>query len=111
MNHYCDMWFWRASDQAEVARHLRDRTRMTSERDTPQRAGLVRSALLTMLRMAGLVEQPLEARPVELEETPVRSTDSVGDTRKGLLARGGALIAKLFARHRSSPDSPEERSR
>ena len=60
MNHYCDMWFWRASDQAEVARHLRDRTRMTSEPDTPQRAGLVRSALLTMLRMAGLVEQPIE---------------------------------------------------
>ncbi len=70
MNHYSDLWFWRASDQAEVARHLRDRTRMTSEPDTPRRAGLVRSPLLTMLRRAGLVEQPVEARPGELEETP-----------------------------------------
>ena len=22
MNHYCDIWFWRASDQEAVARHL-----------------------------------------------------------------------------------------
>ena len=72
MNHYCDMWFWRASDQAEVARHLRDRTRMTNEPDTPRRGGLVRSTLLTMLRMAGLVEQPVEARPVEREEIPAQ---------------------------------------
>ncbi len=78
MNHYCDIWFWRASDQAEVARHLRDRTRMTSEPDAPRRAGLVRSALLTMLRMAGLVEQPVEAKPVELEETPVRESCDCG---------------------------------
>jgi hypothetical protein len=35
MNHYCDIWFWRASDQAAVARHLiTDRTRMTGEPDT-----------------------------------------------------------------------------
>ena len=78
MNHYSDLWFWRASDQAEVARHLRDRTRMTSEPDAPRRAGLVRSALLTMLRMAGLVEQPVEAKPVELEETPVRENGDCG---------------------------------
>jgi len=78
VNHYCDMWFWRASDQAEVARHLRDQTRMTSEPDTPRRAGLVRSALLTVLRMTGLVEQPVEANPVELEETPVRESCDCG---------------------------------
>lgn len=81
MNHYCDIWFWRASDQAEVARHLRDRARMTtSEPDTPRRAGLVQSALIPLLRVAGLAEQPVEARPVEWEETPVReSCDCDGD--------------------------------
>lgn len=72
VNHYCDISFWRASDQAEVARHLTNRTRMSGEPDTPRRAGLVRSALLPVLRMAGLAEQPVEARPVEREETPVR---------------------------------------
>ncbi len=65
MNHYCDIWFWRASDQAAVARHLTDRTRMTGEPDTSRRAGLVQCALLPLLRMAGLVEQPVEARSVE----------------------------------------------
>jgi hypothetical protein len=51
MNHYCDIWFWRASDQAEVARHLTGRTQMTGEPDTPRHAGLLRSALLPLLRM------------------------------------------------------------
>ena len=78
MNHYCDIWFWRASDQAEVMRHLTDRTRMTSEPDTPRRAGLFRSALLPLLRMAGLAEQPVEARAVEWEETPVRESCDCG---------------------------------
>ncbi len=72
MNHYCDIWFWRASDQAAVARHLTDRTQMTGEPDTTRRAGLVRSALLPVLRMAGLAEQPVEARPVEREEIPAQ---------------------------------------
>ena len=72
MNHYCDLGFWRASDQAEVARHLTSRTRMAGESDAPRRAGLVRSAFLRILRLAGLVEQLVEARPVEREETPVR---------------------------------------
>jgi len=72
MNHYCDIWFWRASDQEAVARHLTDGTRITSEPDTRRRAGLVRSALLSMLRTAGLMEQPFEASSVEQVETPVR---------------------------------------
>jgi hypothetical protein len=78
MNHYCDIWFWRASDQEAVARHLRDRDRTTGEPDPPWRAGLVRSALLSILRMAGLVEQPVEARPVEQEETPVQESCECG---------------------------------
>ena len=78
MNHFCDMWYWRASDQETVPRHLRDRTRTTSEPDTRRRAGLVRSAFLSMLRMAGLTEQPVEARPVEQEETPVRESCDCG---------------------------------
>ncbi len=78
MNHFCDIWFWRASDQEEVARHLRDRNRITGELDTPRRAGLVRSAFLRMLRMAGLAEQPVEARAVQREETPVRESCGCG---------------------------------
>ena len=72
MNHFCDIWYWRASDQEEVARHLRNRNRTTGVPDPPRRAGLVRSALLSMLRTAGLMEQPVEASPVQQEETPVR---------------------------------------
>ncbi|HEY6711237.1 MAG TPA: hypothetical protein VI055_03115 [Rubrobacter sp.] len=78
MNHYCDIWFWRASDQAAVAQHLTGRTQMTGEPDTPQHAGLLRSALLSMLRMTGLVEQPVETRPLEREETPVRESCDCG---------------------------------
>ncbi len=51
MNYYCDIWFWRASDQEAVARHLKDRDRTTAEPETPRRAGLLRSALLPLLRM------------------------------------------------------------
>ena len=73
MNHYCDIWFWRASDQAAVARHLiTDRTRMIGESDTPRLASLLRSALLSMFRMARPTEDPVEAKPLEPEETPVR---------------------------------------
>ncbi len=78
MNHYCDIWFWRASDQEAVARHLTDRTRITGEPDTRRRAGLVRSALLSILRTAGLTEQPVQASPVEQEETPVRESCECG---------------------------------
>jgi hypothetical protein len=63
MNHYCDVWFWRASDQEAVARHIADRGRTTAEPDTPRRADLIRSALLFVLRAAGLA-QPLVADPV-----------------------------------------------
>jgi hypothetical protein len=76
MNHYCDIWFWRASDQEAVARHLRDRT--TSVPDTLRRASLLRSALLSMLRMTGLAKQPVQASPVKQEETPVRESCDCG---------------------------------
>ena len=78
MNHYCDIWFWRASDQEALARHLTDRTRITGEPDTRRRAGLVRSALLSILRTTGLAEQPVEASPIEQEETPVRESCDCG---------------------------------
>jgi hypothetical protein len=79
MNYYCDIWYWRASDQEEVARYLlRDRPRTTSEPDTPRRAGLVCSALLSVLRTAGLVEQPVQANPFEQEETPARESCDCG---------------------------------
>jgi len=78
MNQYCDMWFWRASDQEAVARHLTDRDRTTGVPDTPRRASLLRSALLSMLRMTGLAKQRVEARPVEQEETPVRESCDCG---------------------------------
>ncbi len=78
MNHYCDIWFWRASDQAEVARHLRDRDWATREPNTPRPTGLVRSALLSMLRTTGLAEQPVQAEPVEQEDTPVRESCDCG---------------------------------
>ncbi len=83
MNHYCDLGFWRASDQAEVAKHLTDRTRMIGEPDAPRRASLFRSALLRMLRLAGLAEQPVEASPVEQEEAPVRERCDCGGEESG----------------------------
>ncbi len=104
VNHYCDIFFWRASDQAAVARHLRDRTRMSGEPDTPRRAGLVRSALLPMLRMAGLAEQPVEARPVEREETPVRESCDCGgeeefESREAVLDDGEWVLRCLECGH------------
>jgi hypothetical protein len=78
VNHYCDIWYWRTSDQEAVARHLTDRVRTTDEPDTPRRAGLIRSALLSMLRMTGLAKQPVEARPDGQEETPVRESCDCG---------------------------------
>lgn len=83
MNQYCDIGFWRASDQAEIAQHLRDRDRMTGKPDAPRRAGLVHSALLSMLRKAG---------PVEREETPVQESYACGEEefqdREAVLDRG-----------------------
>lgn len=76
MNYYCDIWYWRASDQEAVARHLTDRVRTTNEPDTSRRA--VRSAFLSILRMAGLMEQPVEARPDGQEELPVRESCDCG---------------------------------
>jgi len=46
--------------------------------DTLRRASLLRSALLSMLRMTGLAKQPVEARPVEQEETPLRESCDCG---------------------------------
>jgi hypothetical protein len=90
MNYYCDIWYWRASDQEEVARYLlRDRPRTTGEPDTPRRACLVRTALLSVLRTAGLVEQPVQASPVEQEETPAR--ESCGCGGEGLQYREAVL--------------------
>jgi len=91
MNHYCDIWYWRASDQEAVARHLTDRDRTTGEPDPPRRAGLVRSALLSILRMAGLAEQPVEARPVEQEETPVRESCECGGEEEEFQYREAVL--------------------
>jgi hypothetical protein len=72
MNHYCDISFWRASDQEAVARHLADRApSSTGVPNTAPHAGLLRSALLTVLRTAGLAA-PAEEGPVEQEETPAR---------------------------------------
>ncbi len=76
--YYCDLGFWRASDEAEVAHHIRSRTRVSGEPDAPRRGGLVRSAFLRMLRMAGLAEQPVEARAVQREERPVRESCGCG---------------------------------
>ena len=79
MNHYCDIWFWRASDQAAVARHLiTDRTRMTGEPDTPRLASLLRSALLSYVSHGRADGAPVEARPLEQEETPVRESCDCG---------------------------------
>ena len=83
MNQFCDIWFWRASDRAEVARHLTDRTRMSGEPDTLRSTGLVRSTLLSMLRMVELAEPPVEARPIEREETPVRESCECGGEQFG----------------------------
>ena len=77
MNHFCDIWYWRASDQEAVARHLTNRVRTTNEPDTSRRA--VRSAFLSMLRIAGLMEQPVEARPDGQEETPMRESCDCGE--------------------------------
>jgi hypothetical protein len=78
MNYYCDIWFWRASDQEAVARHLTDRDRTSSAPDTLGRRSPVRAAFLSMLRMTRLVEQPVEARPVKREETPLRESCDCG---------------------------------
>jgi hypothetical protein len=93
MNHYCDIWFWRASDQEAVARHLTDRTRITGEPDTRRRAGLVRSALLSILRTAGLTEQPVQASPVKQEETPVRESCGCGGEEEEFQYREAVLDA------------------
>jgi hypothetical protein len=82
MNYYCDIWFWRASDQAEVARHLRDRDWPAGEADLQRRPGLLRSALLSMLSITGLAQQPVEAREVEQEELPLRESCDCGDEKE-----------------------------
>lgn len=82
MNHYCDIWYWRASEQEAVARHLRDRNRITGVPDPPRRAGLIRSALLSMLSIIGLAQPPIEAREVEQEELPVRESCDCGGEKE-----------------------------
>ena len=79
MTHYCDIWFWRASDQEAVARHLADRApSATGVPNTAPHVGLVRTALRSVLRMAGPMEQPVEASPVGQEESPVRESCACG---------------------------------
>ena len=78
MNYYCDIWYWRGSDQAAVARYLTERDRINGVPDPPRRSGVLRSAFLSKLRMTGLAKQSVEARPVEQEETPVRETCDCG---------------------------------
>ena len=78
MNHFSDNWFWRASDQEAVARYLTDRNQTTGAPGTPRRRGLVRLALLSMLRITELAQQPVEASSVEQEETPLRESCNCG---------------------------------
>ena len=104
MNHFCDIWYWRASEQEEVARHLRDRHRTCGELDKPRGVGLIRSALLSMLRTAGLMEQPVEASPVEQEETPIRESCGCGGEehfqyREAVLDDGGWVLRCLECGH------------
>jgi hypothetical protein len=65
MNYYNDIWFWRASDQAAGARHLRDRPHSSGDMDETPRPGVIRSLLLHLLSAIGLAEQPVEARTAE----------------------------------------------
>jgi hypothetical protein len=86
VNHYCDIWFWRASDQAEVARHLRDRDQTTGAPDTPRRAGPVRSALRSILRMTGSLVLALRGRPVS--RAGIGATEMAGADKAGVITRG-----------------------
>jgi hypothetical protein len=86
VNHYCDIWFWRASDQAEVARHLRDRDRTTDVPDTPRRAGSVRSALRSILRKTGSPALALRGRPVS--RAGIGATEMAGADKAGVITRG-----------------------
>jgi hypothetical protein len=104
MNYYCDIWYWRASEQEEVARHVTDRTRITGVPDRPRRAGPVRSALLSVLRTAGLVEQPVQASPDEQEETPARESCDCGGEgefqyREAVLDDGEWVLRCTECRH------------
>jgi hypothetical protein len=82
MNNYCDIWFWRASDQAAVARYLTERDRINGVPDPPRRSGVLRSAFLSKLRAAGLAEQPVETGPAEQEEMPVRESCECGGEKE-----------------------------
>jgi|SRR5215210_4365190 len=68
MNYYSDVWFWRASDQAAVARHLKNRPHTAFEPNRTPPPGLVRSALRLLLRVT---------RPVG--ELPAREPCGCGD--------------------------------
>ena len=73
MNHYCDIWFWRASDQAAVARHLiTDRTRMTGEPDTPRRCQPPPISLTVYVSHGKADRAPSRGETTEPEEMPVR---------------------------------------
>jgi len=50
MNYYNDIWFWRASDQAAVARHLRDRSHTTQDSDRMLRPDLIARRRRLLLR-------------------------------------------------------------
>jgi hypothetical protein len=81
MNYYNDIWFWRASDQAAVAQHLRDRPHANGDPDETARPGLIRSLLLHLLRVMGLAEQPVEATAADV--LPERQDCACGDGEFG----------------------------
>jgi len=81
MNYYNDIWYWRASDQAAVARHLTDRPHSNGDKNETTRPGPIGSFLLHLLRLMGLAEQPLETRAVE--ELPERQDCDCGDGEFG----------------------------
>ena len=92
MNYYCDVGFWRASDQAAVAQHLKDRTHAIREADVTPRPGLLRSATRYLLHVAGLAERPAEAGRVD--ERPARENCACDDEeefeyREPVLDEGG----------------------
>ena len=93
MHHYSDIWFWRASDQAAVAQHLKDRHHAIRERDETPHPGLVGSALRLLLRVAGLSERPAETG--QFDERPARENCACEDDeeefeyREPVLDEGG----------------------
>jgi hypothetical protein len=115
MNYYCDIGFWRASDQAAVAQHLKDRHHAIREADVTPHPGLVGPALRYLLRVAGLAERPAEAgRSMSARRgrtAPARTTRRSSNTgsrywmRVG--GRCGAPSAGTWTGWSGSPTKPD----